>query len=89
MSPLSGLRNLRCLDLSNTSIRDITQFATLTALEYLDLTNTKVTELRPLGGLTRLRRIDLRGVSADTAALAHLPHCKVVTVATPPRRRER
>jgi internalin A len=90
MRPLTGLRNLRSLDLSATRITDIAPLASLTTLQFLDLTGTSVTDLAPLSKLTNLRWLNMRNTHADVSPLSRLAGCHVITTTqTPPRREHR
>lgn len=59
ISPLSGLTNLRELDLSGNQISDLTPLAKLTNLTELQLSRNQISDLRPLAGLTNLTELDL------------------------------
>lgn len=50
---------LRCLDLRNTDLNELSPLAGLTELRELRLSNTHVQELSPLAGLTKLQRLTL------------------------------
>ena len=62
-SPLSGLTNLRTLDLGGNSISDLSALSGaisgLTNLERLYLDKNSISDLTPLSGLTNLTRLDL------------------------------
>ena len=62
-SPLSGLTNLRTLDLGGNSISDLSALSGaisgLPNLERLYLDNNSISDLTPLSGLTNLARLDL------------------------------
>ena len=71
---LAALRNLRKLDLSDTSIGDVTAraLATLPVLEELDLTDTRVGPegVRALGAVKTLRRLGLAWTCSDEVTRA-------------------
>ena len=56
---LAAVKNIKRLDLENTSVSDLTPIAELTRLKRLDLNNTSVTDLTPLAGLTALEWVNL------------------------------
>ena len=63
----------RKLDLSGTSIPDLSPIVNLTALESLDLKNTIVSDISPIANLTDLRSLDLMGTQvSDLNPLAKL-----------------
>ena len=63
----------RELDLSGTSIPDLSPITNLTMLESLDLTETSVSDISPIAVLTALRSLDLMGTQvSDFTPLAEL-----------------
>ena len=76
-SPLSGLTNLRRLDLGGNSISDLSvlsgAISRLTRLERLDLDNNSISDVSPLSGLTNLRQLWLfRNSISDLSPLSGL-----------------
>jgi len=65
LSALSGLTNLKVLDLKATPVSDLSPIAGLTSLEQLDLIDTDVSSLSPIANLKKLKvlRINLTNVS--------------------------
>ncbi len=59
ITPLSGLTNLKELDLGSNSISDITPLSGLTRLAWLDLAYNSISDITPLSGLTRLAWLEL------------------------------
>ena len=58
-SPLSGLANLRWIDLGDSDIVDITELSRLTNLTELWLPNNEIVDISALSGLTNLRTLYL------------------------------
>lgn len=54
ISPLSGLTNLKHLNLNNNYISDLSALSGMDLLEYLDIHDNRVSDLSPLAGKTRL-----------------------------------
>ena len=72
-SPLTGLTNLKVLDLSDFSFSDVSFLAKLTQLTSLDLFNNNVSDISPLANLTKLTWLDLWGNDiSDVSPLAEL-----------------
>ena len=73
---LSGLRNLKTLDLGSLTIDDeaLVHLASLTHLEELRMHYTRLVGpgLRHLAGLTKLRKLDLGGNDLIDEAMPHL-----------------
>ena len=61
LSPLSNLKKLRYLHLTNTNVNDIEPLSDLTQLVYLDLDYTRVSDLSPIKNLKKLGHLDLSG----------------------------
>ena len=81
LAPLTGLPELRRLDLSGNAIADVSWLAGLTGLQSLDLSDNEVADLWPLAGLTGLRHLDVSGNRIeDLSALTGLPHLEVLVV---------
>ena len=79
LSALSGLTQLRELNLGHNEIVDLAPLAGLTSLRVLDLSSNAVADLGPLAGLTGLRRLDLSGNRiADVSALSGLVGLEVL-----------
>ena len=75
LSPLSGLTNLKELDLSANNITDriILPLSNLTNLISLDLSSNNITDISPLVGLTNLKELNLfRNNISDIAVLSGL-----------------
>ena len=70
LSPLSGMTELRWLDVSNNLIWDISPLSGLTELGGLALNNNAISDLSPLSGLPRLRRV--HGWDCDVSDLSPL-----------------
>jgi len=75
LSPLSGLANLRRLDLDGTEVRDLSALSRLANLERLQIAGTQISDVSPLSGLTNLRVLSLFGTQvADLSPLSGLTH---------------
>ncbi len=73
--PPSSSLCLRGLDLSKTSVSDVSALSGLTKLEGLDLSQTAVTDISALSGLTNLDWINLSQTAvSDISALSGLTH---------------
>ena len=57
--PISDLRHLICLHVSNNQLTDVTPLAGLTQLKELDLSNNQLTDVTPLAGLMQLKELNL------------------------------
>lgn len=75
LSPISGLRRLRILNLTNCDeVSDCSPLAAVTSIKELHLGSTGITDISPLAALTNLQFLDLRGTDVtDLAALHGLP----------------
>ena len=74
------------LDLSGTSVSDLTPLQGLTSLQTLNLyAATSVSDLTPLQGLTSLQTLDLTGTEVTDLAPAGRPHqhCRRSTSPSP------
>ena len=78
--PLSGLTNLRYLDLFSNDITDVSALSGLTNLTHLRLGwNEDITDISALAGLTNLERLDLRQTGiTDISALAGLTRLQLL-----------
>ncbi len=91
LSPLAELGGrLEILDLTGTSVSDISALAAQGSLEEVNLSNTQVTDLGAFAGMTELRRLYLSGTGvtnlealADCAELEELDitDCQVSSLA--------
>ena len=73
LSHLSGLTNLRRLNLFQLRVRDVGPLSGLTKLEFLDLRSNEVRDVGPLSGLTRLETLRLSSNEvSDISPLAGL-----------------
>ena len=73
VSPLTGLTQLRNLNLSDNRIADVSALSELTQLTWLYLGNNGITDVSPLADLTRLTILWLSNNSiTDVAPLAEL-----------------
>lgn len=71
--PLTELKKLESLSLTDNAITDITPLSGLTELTFLQLGNNQVSSLAPLSGLTKLRTLYLDGNPiSDFSALKSL-----------------
>ncbi len=76
---VSGMTDLRRLDLSGNALTDVSALAGLGMLESLDLSGNAISNLAPLAELTELRRLDLAGnVIEELWPLAGLPKLEVL-----------
>lgn len=72
---IQSLKELTLLDLSNTSITDLSPIVGLNLLEQLNLTNVPIQNIDPAGQLSSLEILDLsRTLVSDIAALYRLPN---------------
>ena len=72
-SPLKGLAQLTTLNLSVSTLSDVSFLSGLTQLTYLYLDNNAITNLSPLAGLTQLTSLGLSGNTiADMSSLRGL-----------------
>ena len=73
LSALSGLTNLRSLNLFLTNISDLSALSGLTNLTELDLSGTNISDISALSGLTNLTWLDLSVTNiSDLSALSGL-----------------
>ena len=81
LGPLSGLTNLRCLELNENQIVDISALSALTNLTELNLSENEIADLTPLGSLTNLTRLDLdRNQINDVSILANLTNLELLEI---------
>ena len=73
LSPITGLANLKFLELSNCSISDVAPLSKLTQLDYLGLPGNNISDVSALSGLTQLNYLGLWGNDiSDVSALSGL-----------------
>ena len=73
LGPLSGLKNLKRLNLSNTPVIDLSPLAGLEKLQRLNVWNTPVADLSPLANLPNLQRLNVWNTPvADLSPLSGL-----------------
>ena len=73
-SPLSGLSQLRSLNLWENEVSDISPLAGLSKLTELDLKANRISDISPLAGLQKLESISIRNnLIVDVFPLAELP----------------
>ncbi|MDR2751090.1 MAG: serine/threonine protein kinase [Clostridiales bacterium] len=73
ISDIKFLTNLREIDLSDNSIKDLKPFSELNNLSNLDLTNNEISDIAPISNLTNLTSLILsRNNIADISPLANL-----------------
>jgi hypothetical protein len=81
ISPLSSLRNLKRINLSNTPVTDLSPLSGLAKLQRLNIWNTPVTDLSPLTGLTNLQRLNVWNTQViDLAPLSGLANLQRLNV---------
>ena len=83
LSPLSGMTNLKELDLSTNNITDriILPLSNLTNLISLDLSTNNITDISPLAGLTNLKELNLfRNNISDISILFGLTNLTVLNL---------
>ena len=72
LSPLSGLTQLKELNLMGTSAVDLSPLAGLTNLEDLKLANPEISDLSPLAGLTTMKSLHLDDGSLTSSKILDL-----------------
>lgn len=73
LAGIGRVQSLRQLDLTSTTVHDISELANLKSLSELDLSFTKVEDVTPLGGLLNLRRLRLKETAVrDVSPLKEL-----------------
>jgi hypothetical protein len=81
IAPLSTLRSLKTLDLTNAPVRDIGAVAKLKALEVLRLSNTEVSDLSPIAGAESLRKLYVERTNiTDVVPLANLKNLEDIAL---------
>ena len=81
ISPLSSLRNLRRINLSNTPVIDLAPLSGLVKLQRINIWNTPVTDLSPLTGLTNLQRLNVWNTKvSDLSPLSGLTNLERLNV---------
>ena len=68
-SPLTGLTNLKTLNLTYCSLSDVSFLTKLTQLRTLWLSNNPISDLSPLAGLTQLRSLYLFSTSVSEVSV--------------------
>ncbi|PHS04973.1 MAG: hypothetical protein COA78_15865 [Blastopirellula sp.] len=73
LSPLSKLKRLRFLTLSNTQVTDISPLSNLTNLESLELSDTNVSDITPISNLKKLIKLNIYSSKvSDISPLSNL-----------------
>ncbi len=81
LSPLSGMTNLKELDLSTNNITDISVLSGLTNLTVLNLGDNNISDISPLAGLTNLKELNLfRNNITDISVLSGLTNLTVLNL---------
>lgn len=81
ISFLSGLEEMRSIDLGNNSIADLSPLAGMTKLERLWAERNRISDLSPLAGLPNLYDLSLtENEIADISALEELSHLNQVVL---------
>lgn len=79
LEPLKYLKNIKTINLSNTSVENLDPLKTLTNLEHLNILNTSITSLEPLNHLSKLRSLVCNKI--DAYKLQNFsqfqPNCKI------------
>ena len=74
LAPLSGLHQLKVLDISGTRVSDLSPLSTLTSLVELDISRCPVTDLADLHALRSLSSLDASNTGTDSLdVVRHLP----------------
>ncbi len=73
ISPLSNLKELAYLDVSNTKVSDISCIGNLTKLQTLNVSNTAVTDLSVLRSFTSLETLKMNSIEGLDMSTAVLP----------------
>ena len=76
LTPLSGMTELRTLNLNNTQVSDLTPLCGMTQLQYLSLNNTQVSDLTPLCGMTELRTLNLNNTQISLEEIQRFGHLR-------------
>ncbi|MCM0042950.1 MAG: leucine-rich repeat domain-containing protein [Algoriphagus sp.] len=79
LAPLSELRDLNYLDISNTAIADLSPIANITFLERLNLANTPTTAIQFIKYADRLRDLNISNTQIeDISELVNLKNLRVL-----------
>ncbi len=73
LEPLKVLIDLKWLDISGTSVRDLSPLAEQNALEYIDFSGDDIVDLAPLAKHEQLKII--KGTGSTVTHLSPLQHC--------------
>jgi hypothetical protein len=85
LRPLSGLVNLRLLNVSFTRVGDLSPLASLIGLQQLLVRGCPITDVRPLASLTNLRYLDInRTKVSDLAPLVALTNLETLEMGVTP-----
>ena len=85
LSSLTGLINLRELNLYENEISDLSPLADLTNLKFLGISHSRVSDLSPPGGLTNLEHLNIYGSQlSDLSPLVGLINLREVNVQANP-----
>jgi len=77
LADLAGVSSLEYLDLSYSSVSDISSLPDLPGLREINLSFTSVSDVSPLAGLTSLEAVNLSNSNvSDLSALAGLPNLR-------------
>ena len=80
-SPLSELKNLKSLTLTETPVSDLSPLAELKNLESLILVATKVSDLSPLSELKKLKSLSVLSTPVSEEQVEELrlalPNCQI------------
>ncbi len=68
LSPLSELRDLKVVDISNTQIQDLGPISNVTFLESLNISNTPTSDIQFIKYSDRLRFLDISNTQVDSIA---------------------
>lgn len=68
LSPLSELRDLKVMDISNTQIQDLGPISNVTFLESLNISNTPTSDIQFIKYSDRLRFLDISNTQVDSIA---------------------
>jgi internalin A len=83
ITPLTGLIQLKSLDLSNNQISNISALSGMTVLETLALYKNKITDISALSGLSKLTSLDLeRNQITDITPLSGLTNLKLLELSS-------
>jgi len=81
ISPLSGLANLKTINLGGTAVDDLAPLSGLKKLEKLTLSGTQVSDISPLWNLNSLRELDVSSTPLRSISFSvNLPGLKVLNL---------